>query len=555
MRLVYFIILFALAAVVALTASDESKATGGDPSANSKEEKKEELNEFDRQHEEAGILVLTDQNYEEVIKSYPAMLIKFYAPWCIHSREFAPEFVKAGFILKEKNSPVRLARVDASVEKKFAEKYDVKGYPTLKFFKGDLVIDYNGGKTGESVVSWIETKMKQATTAITTIKEAEEFTTADSVTLLGLFSKDNFTEMSKLLEDTAFTRLNEVPCGVTDNEELMAHYQVARDTILMFKNVDKERLSYEGPFDVDSIAAFVKANKLPLVVEFTHHSAPDIFGGDIAKHALLFVRKSQEQQFKSSFSQFRESAKSFKDRVIFIYIDVDNGDNEKILQFFGVKPSDPPSVRVIALDRNMSKFRPTFESVTTEGVTEFVQDVLDNKIDPHLASQELPDDWDKEPVKVLVRKNFDEVTMDQNKTVFVMFYAPWCDHSKELAPVWEQLAKDYAHNDTIMIAKMDSSENELPDMKVMSFPTLKLFPANSNDVIDYYGVDRKLESLKIFLDSNGKKQPGINDFKEPNEPGNNEDSDKTKDEEEKSDKTDDEGEVKSEEDTDAKQEL
>jgi protein disulfide-isomerase-like protein len=61
------------------------------------------------------------------------MLVMFYAPWCGHCKKFKPELEKAAAVLRKENLIV--AKVDSTVEKDLAQKYKVRGYPTVKFFK------------------------------------------------------------------------------------------------------------------------------------------------------------------------------------------------------------------------------------------------------------------------------------------------------------------------------------------------------------------------------------------------------------------------------------
>ncbi|XP_026732029.1 thioredoxin domain-containing protein 5 homolog [Trichoplusia ni] len=44
---------------------------------------------------------------------------------------------------------------------------------------------------------------------------------------------------------------------------------------------------------------------------------------------------------------------------------------------------------------------------------------------------------------------------------FVMFYATWCRASQKLAPVWADLAVQYAHNEYIQIGKVNCMDNEM----------------------------------------------------------------------------------------------
>jgi len=94
--------------------------------------------------------------------------------------------------------------------------------------------------------------------------------------------------------------------------------------------------------------------------------------------------------------------------------------------------------------------------------------------------------------------NFDQ-HVNGDRFAFVEFYAPWCGHCKNLAPVWDELGAAYAKGD-VLIAKVDADADKTLSgrFSVSGFPTLKYFPKGSTTAEEYNG-GRSFEDLAQFV--------------------------------------------------------
>lgn len=69
-----------------------------------------------------------------MLESNDLWIVEFYAPWCGHCKKLTPEWEKAAKGLK---GFVKLGAVDMTTDGDAGRPYDIKGYPTIKWFGFD----------------------------------------------------------------------------------------------------------------------------------------------------------------------------------------------------------------------------------------------------------------------------------------------------------------------------------------------------------------------------------------------------------------------------------
>ena len=90
---------------------------------------------------------------------------------------FFTELVKAAQQLKEKDSPIKFAKVNGPEEEALLKKMNVKGYPTLFFYRdhGDNMIDYGGGRMANEMVEWVEKKIGPEAHPLKDLEEVKDY--------------------------------------------------------------------------------------------------------------------------------------------------------------------------------------------------------------------------------------------------------------------------------------------------------------------------------------------------------------------------------------------
>ncbi len=103
------------------------------------------------------ILEITDANFQsEIIDSGAPAVLDFYATWCGPCKTIAPIVEELAALYASQG--VKIGKVDIDVSGDLASQYDIRGVPTLMFFKGGEKVDQIVGAQTRNV---IESKIKE----------------------------------------------------------------------------------------------------------------------------------------------------------------------------------------------------------------------------------------------------------------------------------------------------------------------------------------------------------------------------------------------------------
>lgn len=91
---------------------------------------------------------------------------------------------------------------------------------------------------------------------------------------------------------------------------------------------------------------------------------------------------------------------------------------------------------------------------------------------------------------------------EKGTVVFVQFYAPWCGHCKNIAPIWARLANEYAKDPRIQFGRIngDVQDRLMGRYSIKGYPNMLLFTkGNLADGGELYKALRTYETMAKWL--------------------------------------------------------
>jgi protein disulfide-isomerase A6 len=213
-----------------------------------------------------GVILATDSNFQSLVLDSPKpSVVEFFAPWCGHCKNLAPEWKKAAAKLKGMINVVAID-CDAASGKGLAARYGIKGFPTIKFFSPDSKTpeDYNGQRSAGAIVSYALGKLTTKNIKKVISKNVEEFLSNSLPKGLLFTSKTTTTPLYKAL---SYEFKDRILLGEVQEKETELVNRFGIDTFptfLIIKNDDaKTTVKFEDELSYPTLSSFIDTHALP----------------------------------------------------------------------------------------------------------------------------------------------------------------------------------------------------------------------------------------------------------------------------------------------------
>ncbi|KAJ3167779.1 protein disulfide isomerase (PDI) protein [Irineochytrium annulatum] len=207
-----------------------------------------------------AVITATPKNFKDVVlNTDSAVIVEFFAPWCGHCKNLAPEYKKAAEKLKGLG---KVVAIDCDDHKELCGQYGVNGFPTLKLFGADKKnpSDYQGARTAKGIVDAVIGKIPNFVKPIGSsekLKTLEDFLTVDSKPKAILLSSKGKTPPLFKALSAEFKKGLTFGEAKSSDADVTAILGEAAPAVFVFENGSEKPVKYEGEMKYAGLSPFL----------------------------------------------------------------------------------------------------------------------------------------------------------------------------------------------------------------------------------------------------------------------------------------------------------
>uniref|UniRef100_A0A4W5N3S6 Protein disulfide-isomerase n=1 Tax=Hucho hucho TaxID=62062 RepID=A0A4W5N3S6_9TELE len=453
----------------------------------------------------SDVLELGDSDFDYTVAEYETVLVEFFAPWCGHCQQLAPEYETAATKLK---GTVPLAKVDCTVNSETCGRFGVNGYPTLKIFRnGEDFAAYDGPRSADGIVSYMKKQAGPSSVPLHNERDLDAFVNNFEASVVGedLYSP-SLSQMAEFLKVSSAMRDSHRFAHTADLSLGLKH-GVESDTVVLFRpprlnsKFEDSLVKSDEAVSTASLRQFIRDNVFGLCPHLTAENRENMRGRDllVAYYNVDYLRNIKGTNYWRN--RVMKVATQFQSQGLSYAVANRAEFQEELEEEFGLGLSDGGELPLITIRNREGHKYSMQEEFTRDGksLERFLEDYFAGKLKRQVKSEAAPENNDG-PVKVVVADNFEEIVNNPSKDVLVEFYAPWCGHCKTLEPKYTELGEQLSADTHIVIAKMDATANDVPTTyDVQGFPTIFFVPAGQKDQPRKYEGGREVNDFLNYL--------------------------------------------------------
>ena len=373
-----------------------------------------------------NVLSYDDTNYT-LLEKNEINFILFYSQYCYHCHKFLPTFIEAANYCKEQKLKVVFSRIDANLNEKASEAYQIRSYPTVYLVLKGKKHKYEGYRTKDALINFMNKKLNDEIFKINKLEEINEYQKITPILLLSTI-KDKSSQIFKYFYDYAKNsyEYNFLSCL---SEECLKKYG---EDIILYKNFDEKEVSYVKSYGKLSDA---KNSSIPYFISIFAMECGSMLTVDSLdalirynKTGFFYVRNSSDEENVKYDKLFKELGKELRKDNTYAFV-CDTGEiyQSNIQDAFSIHEGDLPAVFYYqqntpdpaAKNKLYSLRHLDMKKVSIESLMKFVIDIKKGKLKRDLYSMPVSDCKMINGMRRVVGKTFDQYVTDEKRNVFL----------------------------------------------------------------------------------------------------------------------------------------